>query len=235
LFRDESAYSWTKLLELTLGSLYGPSDDVPSFSAVIQVAKDQFFVAKGCKMNSLEIDASKVGSQIYANVDVLSMLIPPAEGVRAELGALGIVAPKPATPPLTYTKYPECTIPGVTAIPASSWNLKISNSLERKEGIVNGKALTAGVGSVPGEPIGIEFTMDVLSTSSFWDNLKLNLTRGFNTTVYVHNHRIELLDCYLPSNDIPPRSHQPYNETITVKAETFYICLNIIYDTPLYT
>lgn len=223
IFREGSVYKWTELFELTLGSLNGPTDDIPSFSTVLQVAKDQYFLAKGCKMNSLELSASKVGSQMYANIDVISMLITNAKGTLGELGTLGTPAVKPSEPPITYARYPTCNLPNMATIPARSWNLKINNNLERKEGFVDQKALTAGVGSIPGEAISIELTMDILSTSSFWDNLKLNLTKGFNVTLYVHNRPVELIDCYLPSNDLPSRSHTPYDETITIRARSIKV------------
>jgi len=204
-------------------------NDLPSFSAVIRIASDQWFLAKGCKIDNLTFSADGVGKQIRAKIDVICRDMSEQKESRAALGFTGM----PGTaadggPPATYKQYPRVLglpdMPVWMDVPASSFELKISNNLTTKEGFdvnpttgATGPALKAGSGIVPGN-IGMELSLSVMSTSKFWDTLKRNGTSPFIAELSLSKTVLELRGCYLPGNDQPSRSHDVYDESITIIA-----------------
>ena len=221
IFRDQPPYTWTDLLELASGSVAGSSskmqDDIPSFSAVVKIAADQYMLAKGCKISELTLSAEGAGKQVRASVSVLAREITEQQVSRSALGVSGTAPSSPVTPPVTYTAYPASTIPGLAAIPSMSFSLKISNNLTAKEGFAGNDALLAGAGIVPGA-VDIDFELKVMSVSKIWDTLKRGGTKGFTSSITLDGWKIDLKNAYLPGDDQPSRSHEVYDETIKIKA-----------------
>lgn len=217
IFRKSGSYDWTRALELAIGSSTGATDDVASFTSLMRIARDQYVLAKGCKMDKLTLSAEGVGQQIRAKADIKCMQLLPEQDTKEGFGTLGNEAEVPTMIPMTYNAYPTSTIPGASTIPSSKFALSISNGLKAKEGIVNGVPLAAGSGLVP-DKCEISLELSVMSTSSFWDNLKLAKTSGFSVSLVIDGVTITLLGCYLPGDDLPSRSQSEYDETITIKA-----------------
>lgn len=218
VFADSGDYSWTDVLMLTFGDLSSPQDEIPTFSSLIQVARDQYFLARGCAVDSLELSAEGVGKQIRAALDVVCKRIDQPVETRPDVGG---DAPNPSSPPITYTSYPTTTITGAAKIPAKSWMLTINNNMASQEGFdADGLPLTAGSGIVPGR-IEITHTLEVMSSSLLWDRLKMDRTQEFDINHVISGYNVTLTGCYLTGGDMPPRSNmETYDETITVKARS---------------
>ncbi|MCL2607593.1 MAG: phage tail tube protein [Methanomassiliicoccaceae archaeon] len=216
VFRDAGGYAWDQLLRLALGSHGGSADDLPSFSAISKIASDQFFIARGCKADSLKLYADGVGKQVYATMDAICQNISEQTATLSELGVSSPPA-APSSPPLTYSAYPSSSIPGLAVIPSASVELTVSNNMTPKEGFVGGRALVAGSGIVPGIA-DIELALKVMSVSSFYDSLKRNGTKGFEVSLRLNNSILTMKNCHLPGDDQPSRSHDAYDEPVKIKA-----------------
>lgn len=217
IYRDSGAYSWTDLLELTLGEPSGIRGDIESFSTLVEASPDQYYLYRGCKVNSLSLAGTGVGAPVMASVDVLSMICDEPKATKAEL-MTNIDASIPALNPVTHNTYPICSLSGGITIPAMSYNITISNNLVQKEGIVNGKALKAGSLMYPGDLLGIQLEYTVPSTSLMWDRLKMSETSDFSVTQAIGGYNVIFGGCWMPGSDLPSRSQTDYDETLTVNA-----------------
>ncbi|MDY0237190.1 MAG: hypothetical protein RBR71_14290 [Gudongella sp.] len=217
IFRRSGSYDWRRALQLAMGASTGSTDDIASFTTLMRIARDQYVLAKGCKMDKLTLSSEGVGQQIRAKAEIKCMKLLPEQSSKAGFGTLGDEATVPEMLPMTYNAYPTSTIPGASTIPSSKFTLTISNGLKAKEGIVDGVPLAAGSGLVP-DKCEISLELTVMSSSSFWDNMKLAKTSGFSVSLIIDGVTITLQGCYLPGDDLPSRSQSEYDETITIKA-----------------
>lgn len=217
IYRNSGTYSWTDLLELAIGQSGENRGDIDSFSALIEAASDQFYLYKGCKINSLALAGAGVGAQVIASLDVLSMT---ADEPKTTKNALitNADATVPALNPVTHNTYPQISLSGGTTIPAMSYNISFGNNLIQKEGIVNGVPLKAGSLMYPGDLLDISLEYTVASTSLMWDKLKMAGTSGFTVTHDIGGYRLTFLDCWFPGSDMPSRSQSGYDETLSIKA-----------------
>lgn len=217
IFRRTDGYDWTKTLDLAVGATDGAAEDIPSFTTLMRIARDQYVMATGCKLDKLTLSAEGVGQQVRAKAEVKCMQMLPQESSKEGFGAIGDEAEVPPMLPMIYNAYPTSTIQGAETIPSSDFTLTISNDLKAKEGIVDGVPLSAGSGLVP-DKCEIVLELTIMSTSSFWDDLKLSRTSGFSVFLVIDGVTITLHDCYLPGDDLPSRSQGDYDETITIRA-----------------
>lgn len=217
IYKNSGTYSWTDLLELAIG---GPSEaraDIDSFSTLIQAASDQFYLYRGCKVNTFSLNGAGVGAPVIASMDVLSMICDEPKSTKAALLS-NADATVPALNPVTHNAYPIISASGGITVPAMSFTYSFGNNLVQKEGIVNGVALKAGSLMFPGDlmDIGIEYT--VPSTSLVWDKLKLAATSGFTVTHDVGGYRLVFSGCWFTGSDMPSRSQSGYDENLSIKA-----------------
>ena len=218
-----SGYSWLDLTELAIGANgTGVGMTLPSFSTLLKVASDQFFLMKGCMVNSFELSTEGVGKQIRATIDALCKRI--GVPVASRPSGIGADAAKPTTAPLTYNKYPTSNIPNYATINAKNFTLNINNNLAPQEGFdTDSTPLSAGSGIIPGI-VDIELTMESMSDGLYWDALKLNKGRDYTVVLSIDGYNLTLTGCYLPGGDMPSRSNtEPYDETITLKAKNITI------------
>lgn len=209
------------------------SGELPSFSAKFNYASDEKQAFFGCKVNEMTIKADGRGKPLSVTVDAIARYGSPVSandtfsniynGVRTSVSFES--ATRPDRPPLTYCLPPSISINGVvTPIKASSWTLSIKNNLQKEADaeyiLLDSECipLAAGLDSVEGQ-CEITLTLEVLSTSSFWDEKKQSELNDFTATVSIDNANVTLSHCYL-LGDMPNRSNKTYNETITIKAKS---------------
>ena len=214
MFRDENSVTFLKNL---VTKAYGPTADLGSFSALMKIGQGEYAALQGCKIDTLEVGADRVGDKVTASVTVKA------------LRALDHSASKPsgwgsenAGPtnkiPIIYDAYATATINGNSkTINAKSFKFSINNSLEEQEGIVNGVAYTAGNGLVPGVT-SVELEYSLVSADSYWDNLKLNHADGITIVQVIGAHTYTFANCYIVTEDHPSRAQSSYDETVRFKA-----------------
>ena len=222
IFRDAQGYDWSEILQYAVGSsVNGITDDLPSFSALMQVSRDQFVLAKGCKIDSLTVAADGVGSPITARANIKAQYIPKQQASPSQFGNLGRQNEGPPKNTLTYNRYPTSNLPGMAMIPTKNFEISITNNLQPQEGIVEMGGeyfpLTAGQGLIP-DTTEFEIQFEVVSTSAYWDNLKTEGTKDFTISQQIGNNKLTFHKCYLPGDDQPARSQSVYDEQITIKA-----------------
>lgn len=216
-YLDDGAYSWTYLLDLALGSSSARSD-IPSFSALFEAAPDQYYLYRGCKVDSLTLTASGVGKAVIASVGAKAM-IGKAGSTKAELCS-NADATIPALNPVTHNCYPTITLGSDITVPAMSWSIAIANGLTLKEGIVDGKPLKAGSLIYPDGMLDITLEYTVASTSLVWDRLKMlaDEQSRFTVTHKVGEYTLTFSSCWFSADDLPTRGQSGYDETVTIKA-----------------
>ena len=220
LFASASGYVWTAFLALA----NNPSGDLGSFTTLMKLASDEYVRFRGCKIDTFQLKAGKVGGKVTASVGVKAMVQDPHGVSKAAIGSMGAENSGPANKvPITYNAYPTTSLEGSAAsIPAKSFSYKISNSLKEEEGIVSGVAYAAGTALVP-EKMDIELEYTLTSQNSVWDNLKLQDTSaststGFTVTHLIGGKTLTFTNCYVISEDHPSRSQETYVETLRIKA-----------------
>lgn len=236
LFKDGTdslgdAWYWKTILTFA----YNAAGDLPSFSALMKIASDQFVLFRGCKIDSLELSSEDVGDKVTAKVSAKALVQMPQQATAAATGtAIGVTlgsenAGPTSKAPITFNAYPTMTRNGVsTAIPARSFRISISNSLEEEEGIVDGVAYAAGAGLVP-QGCEVELEYEVLSSSSVWDNLKANAstsdyaTYPITITHVIGGRTLTFTGCYIDTDDHPSRSQGTYTETIRFHAKAMTV------------
>lgn len=236
LYRDgtdslDDPWYWRTILTYA----YNAAGDIPSFTALMKLASDQYVMYRGCKIDTLELSAEGVGDKITARVSAKALLQMDQQASVAALGTdmgvtLGNENAGPVSKiPITFNAYPTMTRAGATAsIPARNFRISIQNHLEEAEGIVSGKAYTAGEGLLPQE-CDIELEYEVLSISAEWDNLKLDAdtdTWASNPVTITHtigSRTFTFTGCYIMTDDHPSRSQGTYTETIRFKAKAMSV------------
>ena len=215
-YLDSGDYSWTYLLKLAMGESGAARGDIDSFSALFEAAPDQFYLYRGCKVNSLTLAASGVGKAMMATMDAVAMIGEEPATTKAQLLS-NADATIPALNPVTHNKYPEMSLDSVV-IPAMSYSITIGNNLVQKEGIVDGKALKGGSLIYPGDIMSVSMEYTVASTSLFWDRLKMAETDDFTVTHQIGGYELTFEHCWIPGDDMPSRTQTGYDETITFNA-----------------
>ena len=215
MYLDDGTYSWTDILKLAVG---GPTDaraDIDSYTAYMEAAPDQHYMYRGCKVNSLTLDAPGVGAPVMMSLDVYAMDGDMA-ATKAEL-LDNADADVPALLPVTYNKYPVCSLDNGITIPAMNYKITISNNIVQKEGIVEGKALRAGSIMYPGDLMDVSLEYSVASTSMMWDRLKMAASKGFTVTQDIGGYQVVFSNCWL-EGDLPSRSQTGYDESLEIHA-----------------
>jgi len=216
LFRDQGTWTWKDIL----GFAYSPTQDPPSFSALMKIDYNEYVMFTGCKMDKLVLSAESVGSKVLAKASVKALEHLTHQTSKAGYGAsLGNENPGPSPKtPVIYDAYPQMTVGGTTSqIWARSFSISISNALEEKEGIVSNKALAAGNGLLPGM-CNVELEYSLLSKNADWDNRKLAGTDGITIVQVIGGHTLTFSNCYIVTDDHPSRSQSSYDETVRFKA-----------------
>ena len=217
-YLDNGSYSWTWLLDMALGTSSARAD-IPSFSALFEVAPDQHYLYRGCKVDGLTLSASGVGKMVTAQVTAKAMT-GKAGSTKSELCS-NTDATVPALNPVTHNAYPVITLSSTdTTVPAKSWSISIANGLKLEEGIVDGNALKAGSMIYPDGLLDITLEYTIASTSLIWDKLKMLADEQPRFTVKhtLGGYTLTFSNCWLQPDDMPSRAQSGYDETITVKA-----------------
>lgn len=216
LYNDYEDYTWTRAIFLAMGNLAKIEDELPSWSAIMKFASDQYGLITGAVMDSLTLSTEGVGKKITAKAEVKGKKLWEQKPNVTDYGSIAL-EDAPPLHPITYNAYPTTDLHGAETIPAHKFTYKISNSLTPQEGIdSDGSCYAAGNGLIPGQA-GIELEYEITSSSALWDNLKLAGTSGFTVQHVIGGHRFTFSNCHLPGTDQPNRNQTVYNETITIK------------------
>ena len=218
LYKDSGSYSWTWVLSMALGTSSARAD-IPSFSSLFEVAPDQYYLYRGCKVDGLTLTASGVGKMVLAKMTAKAML-GKAGSTQSELCS-NTDATVPDLDPVTHNSYPVITLDSSDlTVPAMSWSIAIANSLKQEEGIVDGKALKGGSLIYPDGLLDITLEYTVASTSLAWDRLKMLADQQSRFTLKhtIGGYVLTFSGCWLQADDMPSRSQSGYDETVTVKA-----------------
>lgn len=217
LYATGQGYAWTDLLELAVGTnTQTHGDDLPSATVLIRAAADQYYLYRGCKADSLMIEAPDIGAIVTASLGIVARTMAEPSATKPITNA---PATRPPLNPVIHSKYPTVTVDGVpVTIPAKSFNISIGNALAKEPGIVDGVPLEAGTYSYPSEPMAISMTYTVASSSLFWDNLKSVRTSGLTVTHDLGPFALTFSNVCLPGDDLPDRTHAAYDESITMEA-----------------
>lgn len=211
LYRDDStaSYYWKDLIALA----YNPSGDIPSFTAMMRIAADEWVVYRGCKVDSLKIASDDVGNKVTATINVKAKMQAPivsAAPYTANTGPSSKV-------PITFNAYP---VMGSDTLPARSFSITIENHLEEEQGISDGVAYTAGEGLVP-QITNVELEYELLHTSAAIDNLKVNENNSTAMLTITHafgGRTLTFGNCYLSTDDHPSRTQGTYTQTVRFHA-----------------
>lgn len=216
LYGDYENYQWANIIALAMGSRSGIQDAIPSFTAIMKFASDQYGMITGAAIDSLTLSTEGVGKKITAKAEIKGKKLWEQKATVEEYGHITL-EDAPPLHPITYNAYPTTNISGIPIIPAHKFTYKITNGLTPQEGIdSDGSCYAAGNGLIPGQA-SIELEYEITSTDKLWDNLKMAGTSGFNVEHIIGGHKFTFSNCHLPGTDQPNRSQTVYNETITIR------------------
>lgn len=209
---NSSNYAISDILKMALGTASGPRADIPSYTIYVQAAPDQHYIYRGCKVDTMTIDASDIGAPIRATLSFCCATSSQSTETRP-------AAPAPATiPPLYPIVHASYAKMGNILIPAKSYKLTVGNHLAKEPGIVGTEAWEAGIMSYPADALSVGASYTVASTSSYWDNLKLWSADAFDIIQELGAYTLTIAGCMLSGEDLPTRSQSAYDETIAITA-----------------